>query len=392
MRYNHSIFIITYFLIAATACNAMKRPDLSELCNATENKKILSVENKLDIIKEITAIKDPYSVRSFGKDRAVVLAEDKCSIVDLVENKEIQEICSIKDGFYRKLKFYFHNQRVLLSSGGVAVLYPEEWHTIEQDSIRSVTFSPHEEALYFCYKNQRKSITKYNYVTCKRESILFDKGCYAIAMHPKEKIMCAANVGSISLHNIDNLDLKKIILVPTGICFFCEYSPDGSYIAVGDGDDILIVDPNKDEDDDCWTYLKHQKHESLKKMVFHPKIAVLAALFDSVTNVGVKRILYCWDIKMQHIIYTSQLNSPSDLNSDDAYDFDFSCDGSEFIIVAKDKCIRAKMPFEVIYQSDTKKEFPYHLFLLQQLVNKQQDVPKEIEQYCAQLLLQAFKR
>lgn len=399
MKYNHYIFIVTY-LIAVASCNAMKRESLSELCHAAADNKILNVESKLDIIGEITAVEKPYKVRSFGKDRAIILGKDRCSVVDLAENKEVQKVCSISHGFHRMLQFSFHTQGIILSSGDVARLYPiniknnmEKWDTVEQDSIRSATFSLHEEALYFCYKNQTQSITKYNYATRKRENIVCNKGCCAMGMHPKEKIMCVVgNIGNIYFHDIDSMALKKSIMLPIPSCFFCEYSPDGSCIAVSGGNGILIVDPSKDEEeDDCWHYLEHDKYETLKKIVFHPEVAVVAGLFDAITNVGVKRILHCWDIKTQQIVYTSQLNSPFELNSGDAYDFDFSCDGSEFIIVAKDKCIRAKVPFGVIYQS-TEKELLYHLFLLQQLWDRELHKPKEIEQYCAKLLLQAFKR
>jgi len=317
----------------------------------------------------------------------------------LVNNKEVQKICSITTPDSWRLEIFPHNEKALLFHANRAVLYDikkniEEWHTIEPDTIRSATFNPHEEVLYFYYKNQTTTVMKYNYAIKKRDNIVFDRGCNVMAIHPKEKIMCVAgNIGNIYFHDIDNMDLKKSIMLPIHTCFFCEYNSDGSCIAVGSGNDILIVDPSKDEDDDgCWHYLEHNKQEVLKKIVFHPEVVVVAGLFDAITKVGVKRILYCWDIKTKQIVYTSQLNS----ESEPAYDFDFSGDGAEFIIVAKDKvakdrCMRAKVSFEVLYQH-TKKEFLYHLFLLQQLSNKQQDVPKEIKQYCARLLLQAYKR
>jgi len=362
-----------------------------------ENKKQLNViEKKLDIIGEITAVQRPFKIRSLGNN-CIIIGEDECCIVDPINNQRIKKICNVIERSCWEWAVHPNNKRVVFSHFNKATLYnvkkgQAEWSTVEAAYIQSVAFNPHDKDIFFCSRNQKSSITKYNYHTKERFDTVTDREYHSMTMHSKEKIICLADCeGDISLYEFkDNLGLSLTggISLPIDIDYtsFCKYSPNDSCIIVGNDKKLFIIDLH--DEGRVRKFLQCEKGESIKNIAINRNGTVLATLSKRIISIAqhdYEDLVLCyWDIKTRQLI--AQLSGVGD-----ASDGDFFRDGLEFLIALRNKCIRTAVPFEVLYQFFTKDELLYLLCVLNH-IKDQGELTQDTVHYCMKNLLENCKR
>lgn len=356
-------------------------------CYATEYKKEFNgVEKKLDILGKITTGKDVSGVLTIDGDRAIIFDEDS-HIINFKTNEKISILSVFEQCFYWHITSSFNNKKtfsrthfaLLDSVKGEIEKLPKQ---VTQD-MKAITFSPYEKALYFCYGTSKNYITKYDYATKMHNHIVVDHPCYIMLMNPKEKMVYMADADNrvISVYEKDNLALhfKRTIDFPESQSTLYRYRLQGFNFVISGSHDIFIADLSKNSI--SWNCLTR---ENVKGMLIHPNGSVLIALFE-----GQNKLMCCWDIKTHEIICRREFDFDGDYSG-----FDISYDGLELIFKQKGEYIRVKTPYEMLY-AEEKEKILYRLCVLQCLINEQcnfQNVPKDIERFCAQLLLQAFKR
>jgi hypothetical protein len=358
-------------------------------------KELHTIEKKLDILGEITVVKCPSSIRVFGKN-CIISGTNfsgtytdvyECSIIDPIKNKEIKKF---NGPYLWDSEVSPDNKRAVLFHANKAILYnmkkeTEEWSIANR--IHSVTFSLAEKAVFLSHGILPYSIIKYNYKTKACNDIPMDKYCKFIAMHPKENSICIANISNLSLYNVDEstLTIKKEITLPKNECLFCHYSAGGSYIASGDKSDIFIIDSLREDKD--WYHLQPKDNEWFADRAFHPNSSVFVTLSQSVALQRFKKLkVNFWDIKKRQPICTLFGE-----NLDEVYEFDFYHKGSAIIFQTKKKCLRVAVPFEVIYQSDTKERCLFSLLVLKQIKDRG-ELNQDSVYCCIKSLLEQCKR
>ncbi len=357
-------------------------------------KEFNSVAKKLDILGEIPTGKGVLCLQTIDEDRAIVFdTENVSSIINFKTNKEIKKLSDFERNFYWRITVDYNNKKTF-SCNHMTLLDDikgkiEEWYTPQMIlDTKSILFNPHESALYFSYGKNRNFITKYDHKTKMRNDIVVDHPCYGVMMNSKEKMMYMTDYteGTISGYEVDGLELhfKIKFTLPGGQSFLYSYGFQDPYVLVRYSYDIFIKDLSENSG---WNHLIEKSEVDL--LSFHPNGSVLVAcLLSRTKDLREKNLMCCWDIKTHEIICIRELDF------DRVYRFDISYDGLELIFKLNGKYIRAAVPFEVFY-TGKKEEIVYRLCVLQHLIGQQrtlQNVPKEIEQFCAQLLVHAFKR
>ncbi|HSC24885.1 MAG TPA: hypothetical protein VLB80_01540, partial [Candidatus Babeliales bacterium] len=188
--------------------------------------------------------------------------------------------------------------------------------------------------------------------------------------------------GNISLHKLDDtLSKFNTISLPKLRCYFCQYSPDGSYIVAGGDKKLFIIDT------DAYSYkcLENKDDEIYCNIAFHPNNLILAILSEKTVSLSrlcvyKQQIVHYWDIKTQKFIIA---NMPV-LKSSCGRDLSFSPDGLEMVIVLEGKCVRAPVPSAV-----NEKICQYLLFILHQLIEDAK-LPEDVMLYCGNILLKTF--
>src|SRR6266404_4185162 len=269
MKYHYYLFIMICFLSIAVPCNAMKK------------------ENRLHCIEEMTAVKHPLRVQYLAKDRVAMSNSKGCFIVDLT-TKEAQQIDrGYGDPEVRVFSTQNGNKKIVSSwswidvCGGSVKIYNAETGALEWDKEGDnacfMACSSYDNAIYLAGE---KGIVKHNYVTKNYEDIpINDRHCqYSLVMHPKKEILCIAEFdpGVLSFYTLDNVTVPfKTITLPVA-SYFCQYSPDGSYVVAGDLRDLFIIDPNREGDQ--YPCIKSKASEDFSVISFHPNSSVLAIL------------------------------------------------------------------------------------------------------------------
>src|SRR5579872_1947353 len=144
MNYNHHIF--TFFLIAASVCNAM-------------DGQVYDLECKLKVIGEITVVKSPLKVRCLEGDRAVIWGGPMdTSVVDFKKNEIIEKLSFFEYDSYSTVNIFPTKKNMPFFSDHMDFLENVQTklkgpYIKEYPFMPSITFSPHEKAVYFCYRN-----------------------------------------------------------------------------------------------------------------------------------------------------------------------------------------------------------------------------------------------
>lgn len=392
MKHYCHFFITAYFLINAVSCNGM-----NESCHAK------SKESK--ILAEITAIKNPRQGTFLTNKDIVIHGKNGCSIFDINTKSEII-ISSIKNNYLA-----VHPQRkklaLSLTSGHEVTLYNAETgaeeSTIQNDTmiITHSTFNPLDETILlwsgFC-----PTLLRYNYQTeCFDVPLQGINQPKAMAFHPTQRRLMCGTYGAVDIYKYEqggNFIFAAAAIVTTT---FCEYSPDGSFIAGGNERAIYTI-TSAFRAGHKLEILPDQGKAGYLYMKFHPNSSVLATLSapdDIVRYWDVKKNVlidvtqsvschyqdYCADINpCNPLMQRYQLSSPH---------LSFSPNGKMLAITLKHKCIVIPVPFEVIYPSITPEKALFIYWLLQHDKDNQYNCfPNEIRQLFMDTLLKTCKR
>ena len=380
--------LFTAYLLIATTCNAMENNTIA----------------KPTILMELTCIKESRKALYFAENRVLINGDKQCSIVDPNTNKEIKRI--FNNNIYsscisvhpNKTKFAFSahyppergdNQKITIYDAITGT--PE--HTIHWDgcSVTSLLFSLLDDTI--AIGSHSTDVTLYNYQTNKATRIYiaeahaehlkgYDVHRPIISLHPTQPLMCLA-WKNIYIHNLEtSVTIKK----PGSSYYqeFCEYSPDGSFIARGDTAQIIIMKPNLLLHGNVTA--QQARISSFYNMAIHPNSKVLITLS---TPGG---IVQYWNIETCKLISEISSLSSSGESYQSSSSLSFSPNGTKLLLVLYGKCAIFAVPFEVIYQSDTKQNLLYFLLFLKNHLHEQDVLPHDIIQLLMQNLIEAFKR
>jgi len=371
---------------------------ITALCSAMESKKQLQqYENHwLSSTQEITAVTNPWCVRYFTQDHIVVGGINGAVHSINLRTQKIQKRIGAT-AFFRGVTLQSNNKQVITCKDTTITVYssekiPEcETFQTEKNEIRSFAWNSLKNTIFLCYGENRGEITQYNYVTrdCKNIPVC-GQICQIMTMHPKKEIMCIADhSGNISLYNIDDTFSKiKIINLNTKLkkCWFCQYSPDGSYIVAGNEKKLFIIDPDRNVH--VFPCIKAEKkdksYETFKNVAFYRNDSILAILCNRTIDhsrlcVRQEQFVRYFDLKTQQFI-----DATPKLYSQDSYDLCFSDDGLEVMVALKDKCVRMHVPFAI------KEKCLYYLCVLNRIKDHSK-WPNDIVRYCGNMLLELFK-
>jgi WD40 repeat protein len=363
--------MIIYFLIATAPCNAMK----------TNN----------NIIAEINTIKDPRCARYLTGERVAI--SDRHGAVHIVDlkTKKVQRISVYGSLFTEKIILHNDKKKIITCEENVITIFNEktgkkERIIREEGGIKSFILNPSKatDCVYYVTK-VNKRITRYNCVANKYDHFPCSDECQVMAIHPNQEIVCVSDWSkNIFLCKLDNLKVFKAIFLdnPNDHCTFCQYSPDGSYIAAGNETQVFIIDPEIDASN--YPCIEIKEDEVVRSIAFHPYCSVLAILSArsvafSRSNVRMEHIVRYWNIKTLKLVGTMLKFS-----SDASYDFTFSDNGDEFIVTLKDKCLRGLVSF-------TGKEECIHSLLVLNRFKDSIQLPDDVKRYILGILLDTFR-
>lgn len=349
----------------------------------------IAMETKPHILAEITCIKKPQRALFLTNDRVVINGRNGCSIINVITNEEIIKIIDTEayhiDVHPNKKKLAVsHNKTITIYDAETGI--PEWTNTdLQSPSILSSIFNPLKSTILLRHTHRNEvfpGISKYNYITNKKSVIGYDdqrSTSPSLSFHPTKKEFCLAyNPGMIMiLHSKKEPFLYDISTRPDHR--FCNYSPDGSLLAIGNSHSLNIFTVHADHYQR--EQLEEKKEYDYSEIAFHPNSSVLATLSGS----GNK--LRYWDS------HTGQLITKIKLYPFATMSLSFSPDGQKLIIALSNKCIIVSTPFEVMYQLDTKQRFPYLLFLLKNLnCGQSNELPRDLTPQLKYNLLEIFKR
>jgi len=393
---------------------------------------IKTKKEKPNILAEITCIQQPRYAQYITNNRVVIAGEDGCSIVDPTTNKEIKKISDVN---IHHLAIHPNKTLFALSHENTNSfdIYNAETNSLicsktvddpirinSYDRIEYAHFCPHDTTLFLMLVNcingtapQTHSpiaykITKYNYTTHQHNTHRFQSNIWIhlFAFHPTQNKMCMIHPAyDISIYEPD------IIISPEAKLYsqksyghyhkqFCQYNPDGSYIALGDCQSKIYI-INSQKIDQYYEFKKgteKYQREDFKRILFYSNsiLAISSALYINTEKDPSKgkmqnsltRLFY-FDIHKKRLIHTDEL-----LDVSKQYDFSFSPDKAKVIITLTNKYIELPVPFNVMYKNITKKEFPYLLFLLKNYTSQCDDIeiPQDINVLLAQTLLDLYRR
>ncbi len=301
-----------------------------------------TMENKSNILAEITGLDNPVQTIFLANDRIAINAINKCSIFDLSTQQEIP--ISTKDfSAYdpialpyltvhpNKEKLAFaHDQTIKIYNTKTGT---EEFSLSTNDPskiVASLTFNPSDDTIFVCYINSC-SIERYNYKDDTLHDAIPAHGkSYApiVRFNPTKESLCIApNPGTISIRSLDKHPTE---IFPTARDYhsFCEYSFDGSLIAFGNAHNITILDPYTLE------YIETYFKETISSIAFHPKKQILAILLPTLFNT-----VHFYEAQTFNYITELLLLIPDKTKNLKYHDLSFSPDGEKLIIALADKCI-----------------------------------------------------
>jgi WD40 repeat protein len=336
MKHPFYLLITIQLLITATSCYTM--------------------ENKSNILAEITGLDNPVQTIFLSNNRIAINAINKCSIFDLSTQQEIpistKDFSAYDPISWPYLAVHPNKQKLAFAHDQTIKIYntktgAEKFSFSTNDpskTVASLIFSPSDDTIFVCYKNSC-IIEHYNYKdNTLHDSIPAHGKSYApiVRFNPtKERLCIAPNPGTISIRSLDK-HLTEIFPTARDYHSCCEYSFDGSLIAFGNAHNITILDPY------TFGYIEKNFKETVSSIAFHPKKQILALLLPTLLNT-----VHFYDAQTFNYITELLLLTPDKTKNLKYHDLSFSPDGEKMIIALADKCIILTVPFEVIHHCHT---------------------------------------
>lgn len=335
---------------------------------------------------EITGVKNPQYVEFLTNEHVAIQDDNGCNIFDIATNTNIKQISDKRDAH---LAVHPNKKKLALSLDTTITIHDvttNRYEYITHDKvIISSAFSSSDETIFLHPHYTFQQLIKHNYSNSTTSIFLQyppEECCRAIACHPKKNELCiACDIGEITTYNQDTCAEIQTIKNINGYSRipqrFCQYSPNGLFIVSGGSMSLNIINTQ--------SYTHRSFPSSLyHTVIFHPNSAVLTAVMDG------HFCIHYYDIKtLELIAYIPELSQfHKDFTT--SKKISFSLDGTQLMIALSDKCVILSVPFEVIYQTDTKQRLPYLLFLLKNLPLNQHN--KDIIPHLMYTLLETFKR
>lgn len=395
------------------------------LCVATTTSIAMELEKpkeKSNILAEITCIDNPLQAHYLTENRILINARNGCSIVDSSTNKEIKRIFDVQHGWASCIAVHPHKTKFALAACHFqsnpinikdtqqkitiynAKTYDIEhtinWDTIDGTTIERILFSPLEDAIatsgngnieVILYNYSTKNITHINVPEAKHEHYQYNEPRDPIvAFHPTQPLMCLA-WKTVYIHDLTT-STRKGIVNTLQYHDFCEYSPDGSFIAMGTTDEISCIKPDHIPHftviPQKYTYFEGARSDQFFGMAMHPNGNIIMIL--SRTAQGFLTANY-YDIKTSECITKIRLSLKIPLYYTC---LSFSPSRKKLLMVAVDRCAELKVPFKVFYKNITKKQLSYLLFLIKNYTSQCDaiEMPQDINILITKTLLELYKR
>jgi hypothetical protein len=397
---HHHLFIIIYFLIALSPCDAMEKKNI--LTHLIFNN-----------IEKITAVEKPRRARLLANNHAVIIDEKQDTYRVNLETKASQKI----NHSYSKENLsipilQIDNDKIITCCGKTAVIYNahtgvKEWSKTTTTTIQSLAWNEAQNTIFLCHYPEhsriRNKIEKYNYITDDCEKLFTEDRQYKfITIHPKEETICLiSNNGSIYWHILNNTNsTHKKLPIPndgkegTESSFSCQYNSDGSYLATGYTNKIKIVDHNKKPNSllylsapkgEFFEEILAQANETFHQISLHPNNSILAILcsYESCTIPGIthkKQYVRYYNVKtLQCIDQTIEFDSRYN------HDLAFSLDGFAIIVTLENECVKIPVVFAI------KEKCLYTLLSLNYCKDKDEHIlPQDIKHYIINTLIKSI--
>lgn len=363
MLYNQSIMVVFYLLITV------------HLLYGAENK---NVSFDMHAIERIAMFDELRQVVHILHNRIVVNSCHGCSIIDL-KTKAVSFLENDNNECART-SLVFHSGKIIADTGTKAMIY--DIQTREQvyldERIQGIIPISHTESVFLIpCSTKPNTIIQYDYKTKEAKDLIVKKKSCLMRVDPFKKVICVPSGACILFYNLNDLSkVFKAFPLRGGIRdpYFCEYSPAGRFIAVGDRQKVNIINYNKSI---LHALIDAKKSESFRCLKFHPDGIHLALLTHRYKGDITKGCIKFVNIETKKYVPSIKLGS------DKAVDFSFSDDGLEFVAGLKDECLRGLVPFAV------EKEC---LNLLRWLYKFEEEkkIPHDIVRYCITVFLRAL--
>jgi WD40 repeat protein len=372
MTHNLNILATIYLCIVALSCHAMEKATIPHAN-----------------FRQLTIPTNPRQALYLTNNRVAISGEKGCSIIDPTTDTLIKQISYIS---YPHIALHPNATKIALAYPEKVTIYnaqtgEQEWNIknpLLSTTIISSIFSPLEDSILINYPHNTTCHTRYNHKYLFFAAEHHHPNRPIIAFHPTKSLMCIAdNPGDMTIIYQKTCNIESR-LFSNASHEFCEYSPNGSLIALGNKKSMYILDP---ESTDPQTPLKIKKGERVSCIKFHPNSAVLATLSN------IRSIVRYWDVVTQQLIVSM---APLSAYCSDFFNkntLSFSPDGKNLLVTVSDKCFVTPVPFEIIYQSDAKKRAPFAYWLLKNYQRTHNnEIPDEIIQLLMYTLLETLKR
>jgi WD40 repeat protein len=262
-----------------------------------------------------------------------------------------------------------------------------------------MTGLPFNEGSFKIYTETKKELILYNYKTKNILSTSINKNLYPspICLHPTKKQICSQSDDTIYLYDYDPEENNYKRTAPLKKCDEIDhpsikYSPNGSLIALGDENNIEIINILFNYNIPSITYtVKNTEDNFYHTIQFHPNNAILAAVLTTQSDF-IK--LHYLESNKEHIFAESRLSIPNNSYYERQRNeaISFSPNGKYIMIQFNNQCVILSVPTTVIYhpKGSHSKTFLAYCLLKELNVYHNNLLPYDVIQLITNTLFEAF--
>lgn len=359
-----------------------------------------------NIVTTITCLKKPSDGLYLTENNILINQRHHCSIINTTTNQELRKINS-EDSYIQSIGVHPDRIKFALSDYSVKDgqqkirIYDSQTYAIEHTInwndhtyIKSIAFNKLDEIAVT--KQRSPEVTLCNYKTNKTTYINIPGAVTEhkricdphIALHPTQPISYVT-WRNVYIHNFETSKTQKIDSILTWH-YVCQYSTDGNYVVRGSYDKIVVDTEN---DNIHSQVMPREPHNNVFcNIAIHPNSKVFITLLESSRDSHKNYTLKYHTINDLGCITAMDL--PFYTTSSDQTVLSFSPSGKKLFVNIGDTCAELEVPFEVIYQNDTKEKFPFILFLLKNYSSHWDDIeiPQDVNNFISKILLEVHKR